>query len=406
MRFYLIEAIDQEGKKQKKVLSVTDESEIFPLLEFSGLIPLKIKKLPDYYRYLNIRKYIYRIKRQEIIEVLENLHLIVKSGLPINTGLMDLAEDAENPSLKEMLFDMAFKIQAGETLSQAAESYRDIFSDVVISLFKIGEETGSLDKTLKDAAEHLKKIEDLKAKTKQALIYPAFAFFSVLGAMIFWLVYVLPKIIDAFKDFNIELPATTVFIMKTSDFLRSYGIFLVVVIFILFILLQMLRKKNEKIRIETDRLILKIPVIGIIIENFNYAFFAEYVRLMIQAGLPLYQALNIMENAIRNYVFKTAIRNSRNEIELGRSFSDSLKKENVFSPLIIRMISIGEQTGALDEQLDYISNYYYNKVEYISQNIAKMIEPIIIGVVGGFMLIVMLGFIGPIYDLISQIGRM
>jgi len=172
MRFYLIEAIDQEGKKQKKVLSVTDESEIFPLLEFSGLIPLKIKKLPDYYRYLNIRKYIYRIKRQEIIEVLENLHLIVKSGLPINTGLMDLAEDAENPSLKEMLFDMAFKIQAGETLSQAAESYRDIFSDVVISLFKIGEETGSLDKTLKDAAEHLKKIEDLKAKTKQALIYP------------------------------------------------------------------------------------------------------------------------------------------------------------------------------------------------------------------------------------------
>ena len=406
MRFYLIEAIDQEGKKQKKVLSVTDESEIFPLLEFSGLIPLKIKKLPDYYRYLNIRKYIYRIKRQEIIEVLENLHLIVKSGLPINTGLMDLAEDAENPSLKEMLFDMAFKIQAGETLSQSAESYRDIFSDVVISLFKIGEETGSLDKTLKDAAEHLKKIEDLKAKTKQALIYPAFAFFSVLGAMIFWLVYVLPKIIDAFKDFNIELPATTVFIMKTSDFLRSYGIFLVVVIFILFILLQMLRKKNEKIRIETDRLILKIPVIGIIIENFNYAFFAEYVRLMIQAGLPLYQALNIMENAIRNYVFKTAIRNSRNEIELGRSFSDSLKKENVFSPLIIRMISIGEQTGALDEQLDYISNYYYNKVEYISQNIAKMIEPIIIGVVGGFMLIVMLGFIGPIYDLISQIGRM
>ncbi|WP_457622128.1 type II secretion system F family protein [Persephonella sp.] len=406
MRFYLIEAIDQEGKKQKKILSVTDESEIFPLLEFSGLIPLKIKKLPDYYRYLNIRKYLYRIKKQEVIEVLENLHLIVKSGLPINTGLMDLAEDAENPSLKEMLYDMAFKIQAGETLSQAAESYRDIFSDVVISLFKIGEETGSLDKTLKDAAEHLKKIEDLKAKTKQALIYPAFAFFSVLGAMIFWLVYVLPKIIDAFKDFNIDLPATTIFIMKTSDFLRSYGILLMIFLFTVFAVIQILRKKNEKIRIETDRMILKIPVIGIIIENFNYAFFAEYVRLMIQAGLPLYQALNIMENAMKNYVFKTAIRNSRNEIELGKSFSESLKKENVFSPLIIRMISIGEQTGALDDQLNYISNYYYNKVEYISQNIAKMIEPIIIGVVGGFMLIVMLGFIGPIYDLISQIGRM
>ncbi|WP_456402613.1 type II secretion system F family protein [Persephonella sp.] len=403
---FLIEAVDQEGKKRKKILNVSNEAEIFPLLEFSGLIPIKIKKLPDYYRYLDIRRYLYRIKKQEIIEVLENLHLIVKSGLPLNNGLMDIAEDVENPYLKEMLYDIAFKIQAGETLSKAAEGYKDVFSDVVISLFKIGEETGTLDRTFKDAAEHLKKIEDLKNKTKQALIYPTFAFISVLGAMIFWLVYVLPKIIDAFKDFNIQLPATTIFIMKASDFLRSYGFFVLIFIILFFVLIQILRNKNENIRLKTDKIILKIPVLGMIIENFNYAFFAEYIRLMIQSGLPLYQALNIMENAMKNYVFKVAIKNSRNSIELGKSFSESLKNENVFSPLIIRMISIGEQAGALDEQLGYISNYYYNRVEYISQNIAKMIEPIIIGVVGGFMLIIMLGFIGPIYDLISQIGKM
>ncbi|WP_457623261.1 type II secretion system F family protein [Persephonella sp.] len=403
---FLIEAVDQEGKKRKKILNVSNEAEIFPLLEFSGLIPIKIKKLPNYYRYLDIRRYLYRIKKQEIIEVLENLHLIVKSGLPLNNGLMDIAEDVENPYLKEMLYDIAFKIQAGETLSKAAEGYKDVFSDVVISLFKIGEETGTLDRTFKDAAEHLKKIEDLKNKTKQALIYPTFAFISVLGAMIFWLVYVLPKIIDAFKDFNIQLPATTIFIMKASDFLRSYGFFVLIFIILFFVLIQILRNKNENIRLKTDKIILKIPVLGMIIENFNYAFFAEYIRLMIQSGLPLYQALNIMENAMKNYVFKVAIKNSRNSIELGKSFSESLKNENVFSPLIIRMISIGEQAGALDEQLGYISNYYYNRVEYISQNIAKMIEPIIIGVVGGFMLIIMLGFIGPIYDLISQIGKM
>ncbi|WP_457641183.1 type II secretion system F family protein [Persephonella sp.] len=406
MGIYLIEAIDQEGKKQKKIIHVTNEAEIFPLLEFTGLIPLKIRKLPDYYKYFNIKRYLYRVKKQEVIEVLENLHLIVKSGLPINTGLMDLAEDAENPTLKEMLYDMAFKIQAGETLSQASESYRDIFTDVVISLFKIGEETGSLDKTLKDAAEHLKKIEDLKSKTKQALIYPAFAFFSVLGAMIFWLIYVLPKIVDAFKDFNIELPTITLFIIKVSDFTREYILLIIFLIIASFIIIKILRNKNKTFRLKTDNLILKVPIIGLIIENFNYAFFAEYIRLMIQSGLPLYQALNIMEHAIKNYVFKIAMKNSREKIELGKSFSDALKEEKVFSPLIIRMISIGEQTGALDEQLSYISNYYYNKVEYISQNIAKMIEPIIIGVVGGFMLIIMLGFIGPIYDLISQVSRM
>ncbi|WP_457639306.1 type II secretion system F family protein, partial [Persephonella sp.] len=404
MELYLIEALDSEGKKQKKILEVETQEDIFRILEFSGLIPLKIKKLPPYYKNLNFRKYIYRIKRQEIIEVLENLHLIVKSGIPVTNGLLDLAEDAENPMLKDMLTDMAFKVQAGYSLSRVFELYQDRFSPVVVSLVKIGEETGSLDRTLKDAAQHLKKIEDIKAKTKQALIYPTFAFVSVFGALIFWLVYVLPKIIEAFQDFNIQLPATTVFIMKLSYFTREYLLFILAGLAGLFVAVKVFRAKNEKFRYHTDRLILRSPVFGLIITNFNYAFFAEYLRLMIVSGLPLYQALYIMESALKNRVFKYAVKNTREKIEQGVSFSEALKEEEVFSPLIIRMISIGEQAGGLDEQLNYISDYYYNKVDYLSQNIAKMIEPIVIGIVGGFMLIIMIGLVGPIYDLISQVS--
>jgi type II secretory pathway component PulF len=128
---------------------------------------------------------------------------------------------------------------------------------------------------------------------------------------------------------------------------------------------------------------------------------------MISAGLALIQALNIMGESLNNYVFKLAVKNAREKVELGESLSTALKEEGIFSSLIIRMISVGEQTGGLEEQLNYISNYYYNKVEYISQNIAKMIEPIIIGVLGVFMLLIVLGLIGPIYDLISNLsGRM
>ncbi|WP_457626022.1 type II secretion system F family protein [Persephonella sp.] len=406
MQVYLIEALDREGNKQKKLIQVDVEDDIFRFLEFSGLIPLKVRKVPEFYKHINIRKYLYRIKKQEIIEVLENLHLIVKSGIPVINGLMDIAEDSENPLLKDMLLDMAYRVQMGYTLSKAFQMYESYFSPVVVSLVKIGEETGSLDKTLKDASEHLKKIEDIKAKTKQALIYPTFAFVSVFGALLFWLVYVLPKIIDAFKQFNVALPPTTIFIMHVSDFTRKYLIYFVVFLFFTGIVVKLLRDKNEKFRYYTDKILLRLPVFGIILTNFNYAFFAEYIRLMIVSGIPLYQALYIMESASKNMVFKVAVKNTREKIEQGKSFSESLREEDIFAPLIIRMVSIGEQAGRLDEQLEYISNYYYNKVDYLSQNIAKMIEPIVIGIVGGFMLIIMIGLVGPIYDLISEVSRM
>jgi type II secretory pathway component PulF len=408
MIFYYIEAIDLEGRKIRKTIHVSDEQSLIQLLEFLNLIPIKIKKLPKYYQYLQkINIFKHKIKKEEVIEILDNLHLIVKSGLPLNVGLLDLAEDAENPAIKDMLLDISLKIQSGQSLSDAVKNYRDVFSDVVISLFKIGEETGNLDKTLKDAAEHLKRIQDLKSKAKQALIYPAFAFISILGAMIFWLVYVLPKIIEAFQDFNIKLPMTTIILMKMSEFTQNYILYMIFSLIILFVILKILRAKNEKVRYYTDFILLRIPVFGVILANFNYAFFAEYIRLMISAGLALIQALNIMGESLNNYVFKLAAKNAREKVELGESLSTALKEEGIFSSLIIRMISVGEQTGGLEEQLNYISNYYYNKVEYISQNIAKMIEPIIIGVLGVFMLLIVLGLIGPIYDLISNLsGRM
>ncbi len=405
MELYLIEAVDSTGKKIKKVFETENETQLFSILEYSGITPIKVKKLPNYFKYLNFRKFFYKIKTQEIIEILENLHLIVKSGLPLNMALMDLAEDSENPAVKDMLTDISFRVRSGQVLSEALEKYRNIFSDVVISLIKIGEETGNLDKTLKDAAEHLKRLVDLKSKTKQALIYPAFAFFSTLGAMIFWLVYVLPKIINAFKGFGIDLPITTKILIAVSDFVKSYILIVIFALVLIFFFVKILKTKNEKFRYWFDKLVLKLPVLGIIIINFNYAFFSEYIRLMITSGLPLYQSLQIMEKAMKNFVFRTSIKNVYDLITIGKPFSEALKEQNVFSPLIIRMISIGEQTGKLDEQLNYISKYYYDKVDYISQNIAKMIEPLVIGIIGGFMLLIMLGLIGPIYQLISSVAN-
>jgi len=243
MPLFMVEAVDQNGKKVRKVFD-TDENTLFIYLQFSNLTPVKVKSLPEFFRYLNIRRLFKKVKRSEIIEVLENLHLIVKSGLPLSTGILDLAEDAQNPALKDILYDIAFKVQGGMSLSNAVEPYKDILTDVVISLFRIGEETGTLDRTLKDAAEHLRRIEDLVSKTKQALIYPVFALTAVLSALIFWTVYVMPKLVKMFKDMGIELPSVTKGFMYFANLLKSYGLFMLGLIILSIFLIKFLKKRK------------------------------------------------------------------------------------------------------------------------------------------------------------------
>jgi type II secretory pathway component PulF len=163
-----------------------------------------------------------------------------------------------------------------------------------------------------------------------------------------------------------------------------------------------LRRTNMKYRFITDKILTKLPIFGNIVRNFNYAFIAEYIRLMISAGLPLYMALSIMEDSLNNLVYKRSIENSRELISVGKSFSAALAEQKMYPNIILRMVSIGEQTGNLDSQLENVANFYYYKVDYIATNISKMIEPLIIGFIGIFMLVIMIGLMGPIFSLITN----
>ncbi len=327
----------------------------------------------------------------------------MKAGLPINTALSELAMDADNPQLRSILEDVAHRVQTGMSFSKALSKYSKYFSEITVSLVRIGEETGQLDNTLKDAADHLKRITDLVSKTKSAMIYPSFAFVAMIGTMIFWLVVVMPKMIKAFESFQIELPPDdkihhgyVKLPAGVSDTAYS-GICCD-----LFSLMVFLRRTNEKYRYITDKILTKLPIFGQIVRNFNFAFIAEYIRLMISAGLPLYMALSIMEESLKNMVYRRSIENSRELISMGKSFSAALGEQKMYPNIILRMINIGEQTGNLDTQLDNVAQYYYYKVDYIATNISKMIEPLIIGFIGIFMLIIMLGLMGPIFSLISN----
>jgi type II secretory pathway component PulF len=303
-----------------------------------------------------------------------------------------------------MLHDIAYRIQSGMSISSSMARYENVLGTIAVNLIKIGEETGSLDRVFKDISEHYARIEDFVSKVKQALIYPAFALFTISSALIFWLVYVLPRLAELFKDLNVQLPTITVAVLNVSEFVKNYLHFIIITLTALVILFFVGRRKNERFRYITDKLALKIPIISMILYNFNYAFFSEYMRLMINAGVSLFDTLSILEEAFNNRVFKKAMSLMKERISGGGSISGSMRETGIFPSLMVRMIAVGEEAGGLDQQLDYLAKYYYNKLDYITQNIAKIIEPVIIITVGLFMAIIMISLMLPIYDLISQIG--
>ncbi len=404
---YLVSAVDSEGKNVKMILEVENENEILNILNSKNLYVLDFRPLPKIFAILySINPIRFKkVKAHEIIELFENLHLIIKSGVPLTSGLKDLEESIENKKLKAVLRDIGDAINNGVSISDAFKRHENIFGPVITTLIKIGEETGGLDKVLKDAANYLSRIEDIKSKTKQALIYPSFTFVAVSGTMIFWMVYVLPKMIEAFKNFNIDLPITTRILIAMSEFTRKYIILIIIFIIVLFGVLKFLRKTNPKVKFQTDKILLKLPIIGVVLTYFNYAFISEYLKLMIKAGVSISRALEILGKSLNNEVFRIAVNKARESINSGSLISDSFKEQQLFSPMIVRMLNIGENTGSLEEQLNYISEYYYNKVDYISQNMAKLIEPLLLTFVGIFMLILILGLMGPIYNLISTVGK-
>lgn len=400
MLFY-VRYIDDTFQERAEIFEFSSQEILEEYFEVKGFMPVSITPIPSFLAVL-IPKRGRGIKNDDIIELIENLHLIVKSGLPLYHGLVDMANESDNIRFRRMLEQIAFEINRGKSLSQAFEPYEKIMGSMVINLIKIGEETGQLEVTLKRGAEFLKRVNSLKKKAKSALIYPSFALVAVSAAMLVWMIYVLPQMTSLFEDMGIELPAITKFVIALSDFLSEYIVYILLFGFLFALTLFNLYKKKESVRRFVDKIFLKIPVIQSIISGFNTAFISEYLRLAIVSGIPLFGALDTLRQNIKNQVYKDALKEVTSLVTQGNQLSASFAQTKLFTPFVIRMMSVGEQAGTLDAQLELLSNYYYEKVDYLAENIGKVIEPAVLVIVGGFMALIMLALMGPMYDMISQ----
>ncbi len=404
MNYYSYKAIDTEGIMVKGIEEGEDISSVYGDLSSKGLYILSVRKANTAIANLKKGFMARKIKRMDVIEFANSLSVMLRAGVPLLTALGDITITAENKYLKTIIADIKRRTEMGRRFSDAVDFYRDIFPDVFVRLVKVGEETGGLEKSLSDVAAHLQKMEDLASAIKRALIYPAFAIVTTMGAMIFWLAYVLPKIMVTLKEMGVKLPLITRILLHVSDFTQSYWYLIPLLPVAGFLVVQALKQK-EITRYYVDILKIKLPIMKLVVYNKLLALFSEQLRILIVAGLTIDRSFDIIADVMDNEVFKRAIIASKESISSGSRISDALREHKVFPPLVVRMVDIGETSGNLDEQFAFLSEHYLKKLDDISEKMGKMIEPIVIAVVGVLFAVIIIGLMFPLYDLISQFGK-
>ena len=402
MKSYIVYAIDPDGNKVVDLFKRENIEELHVILDRNSYTPLKIYTLPSYLSYLSVL-FEARVKPEHIIEILDNMNLSLRAGIPLNDSLHDIAQDATNKELRKIVTRIANDVTGGEKLSTACEPYEKYFTKTIINLMKIGEETGNISTTLANGSEFLKKTQSLKSNIKKAMIHPLLSIGMMFLAVAAWMTMVVPGLVGFFEDMDVELPALTKFLIATSKFLENYLGTMVLAIIASIILFKYIYKRNGQFRRAILLFLFKLPIIADVLKLYNISYIAEYLQLSVASGVTLYESNILLTEVIENDLYKDSIVDAVAQLRTGRSFSQALSNNPLYTRFTIRLLSIGEETGSMERELETIATTYFKKVDDFSEAIPKIIQPLVLAIGGGMMATIMLGLMGPIYELIGNI---
>lgn len=404
MGTFAYKAIDESGLYKRGIVEADDLEAAHNDPSLQGLNVLSIAKAGRLSAGVSKGLVSLRIKRSAILEFATNLSVIMGAGIPILDALNDIGQITDNKYLREAVDDIREKIQSGLSFSSALSFHRRIFPDIMVRLITIGEETGRLEQSIKEVAEHLQRMEDLSRMVKRALMYPVFALITTGGALGFWIFYVLPQIMVVMKDMNVELPVVTRILIAVSDNAREYW-YLLILAPIALVVIYVFMKRRKETRYLIDYVKMKLPILKLFVVNRLFAVFCEQMRILIVAGITIDRSLVIVANAVGSEVFKKVLLEAREEVMTGSRISDAFRQHSFFHPLVVRMVDIGEMSGNLDNQFDYLSRLFYRKLEDVTDKLGKMIEPLLLLFVGGIFAVIIIGLLLPIYDIVTKIDR-
>lgn len=344
-----------------------------------------------------------RVKRQDLINFCFQLEQMVTAGVPLVDGLTDLRDSLENPRFREVIGGVIEAIQGGQNLSGALSNYPHVFAPVFRALIKAGEETGRLPDVLKSLTENLKWEDELAAQTHKMMMYPAFVGGIVLLVTLFLMLYLVPQMVGLIKTMGGTLPIHTRALMAVSSFLVSYWWAVLAAPFVIWMSIKFAARTNPRVRYQLDAIKLGLPVVGPILRKIILSRFASIFALMYASGITILDAIKSSEETAGNLVVQEGLQTVGQQIAEGKNVTAAFQDVGLFPPLVVRMLRVGEATGALDTALLNVSYFYTREVRESIGRMQVMIEPAMTVILGLILGWVMLSVLGPIYDMMTKI---
>ncbi len=400
MSIFQYKAIDARGKSVVGHIDANNDADLEQRLKCMGLDIIS-------HRPARQRRGGFRhgsVGRPELITFCFHLEQLIRAGVPMLEGLVDLRDSVTNQQFRETIAALITDIEGGKTLSQAMERFPRVFNHVFIHLVRAGELSGALPKILAELTETLKWQDELVSHTKKVVMYPAFVAIVVLSVIFFLMTYLVPQLVSFIQNMGNELPAHTRALIYISDIFTSFWHLILATPVVVVALIKYLKRVNPSVHYWTDDLKLHLWFVGPILRKIILARFANNFALMYSTGIPIIECIKISETLVDNKVIEGALERARLQIGDGIGLSASFEAAELFPTLIIRMIRVGENTGALDSSLSNVSYFYNREIKDSIERVQKLIEPALTVVLGALLGWLMISVLGPIYDIIGNIG--
>jgi len=345
---------------------------------------------------------LFGVKPQDVIDFSHQLATLIESGISIFTALELLKEQAPRATFRKIIAGLVEELQGGSSFSQALSKYPQVFSYTYCQVVKASEQAGNLEAGLRQVAGYMEKRATTTNRVKRALAYPAMVLLMAIGVFALLITVALPPLIGLFNSLGAELPLTTKLLIATADFIINYKLYLLGGVFTLIILtLGYLQLPAGKLTM--DRLKLKIPLIGSINIEHNMCHFCQTTSMLLKAGLPLPQIMDIAIQTVGNRIIRQALRDVKEKLIQGQGLSQPMAAIELFPRLLVEMVAVGEKTGTIDSTLATLADYYEERVDQRINTLISMIEPFLTVVIGLVVAFIALSLITPLYSILRSI---
>ncbi len=331
-----------------------------------------------------------------------NLQVMISAGVSLPNSLRVLEKQAKSRRFKKILSEISKGVVKGENFSSILQRYPNVFSNLYSSMVKVGEESGTLENTLKILTNQMEKEHDLKSKIIGALVYPAVILVAMSGIGLLMLVFVIPKLSQTFADLKVELPPTTKFVIGLGNFVSNSWYLIPFIFFAVFIIFKMAAKTKIG-RWIIDSILLRVPVISDLIKKTNSAYTVRTLGSLIASGVPIIKSLELVADSLSNIFFKNAILDVVEKVKKGSKMGEAMKKYEgkIYSTLVIQMIEIGEETGKTAEILSKLADFFESEVSNATKNLSSIVEPVLMIVIGAVVGFFVVSMMQPMYSMIQ-----